>query len=76
VVDSDLDGDSAMFDRFKDGGSEGKGPKMGLSSSMKSSLAKPFLRRHFSFASKASRSSTENHSTRKKGFFWTRSLRG
>ncbi|KAL9391423.1 hypothetical protein Peur_015343 [Populus x canadensis] len=76
VVDSDLDGDSAMFDRFKDGGNEGKGPKMGLSSSMKSSLAKPFLRRHFSFASKASRSSTENHSTRKKGFFWTRSLRG
>ncbi|KAL9370818.1 hypothetical protein Peur_035958 [Populus x canadensis] len=76
VVDSDLDGDSIIFDRLKGGGQEGKGPEMGSSASMKSSLAKPFLRRHFSFGSKGSRSSTETHSTRKKGFFWTKSLRG
>ncbi|CAK7329657.1 unnamed protein product [Dovyalis caffra] len=76
VVDSDLDGDSIMFDTLKGGGLEGKGLKLGSSSSMKGSLVKPFLRRHFSFGSKGSRSSTENHSTRKKGFFWTRSLRG
>eukprot|EP00258_Populus_trichocarpa_P008325 XP_002313778.1 uncharacterized protein LOC7464011 [Populus trichocarpa] len=76
VVDGDLDGDSIMFDRLKGGGQEGKGPEMGSSASMKSSLAKPFLRKHFSFGSKGSRSSTETHSTRKKGFFWTKSLRG
>ncbi|KAJ6692728.1 hypothetical protein OIU79_014467 [Salix purpurea] len=76
VVDSDLDGDSIMFDRLKGGGQEGKGPRMGPSASMKSSLAKPFPRRHFSFGSKGSGSSTETHSTKKKGFFWTRSLRG
>ncbi|KAJ6985574.1 hypothetical protein D5086_018510 [Populus alba] len=76
VVDSDLDGHSIMFDRLKGGGQEGKGPEMGSSASMKSSLAKPFLGRHFSFGSKGSRSSTETHSTRKKGFFWTKSLRG
>lgn len=76
VVDSDLDGDSIMFDRLNGGGQEGKGPEMGSSASMKSSLAKPFLGRHFSFGSKGSRSSTETHSTRKKGFFWTKSLKG
>ncbi|KAG5239002.1 cell wall protein [Salix suchowensis] len=65
VVDSDLDGDSIM-----------KGSQDGSSASMKSSLAKPFPRRHFSFGSKGSGSSTETHSTKKKGFFWTRSLRG
>ncbi|KAJ6346044.1 hypothetical protein OIU78_008646 [Salix suchowensis] len=67
VVDSDLDGDSIMFDRLKGGGQEGKGPRMGTSASMKSSLAKPFPRRHFSFGSKGSGSSTETHSTKKKG---------
>ncbi|KAH8498253.1 hypothetical protein H0E87_017250 [Populus deltoides] len=71
-----VDGDSIMFDRLKGGGQEGKGPEMGSSASMKSSLAKPFLRKHFSFGSKGSRSSTETHTTRKKGFFWTKSLRG
>ncbi|KAJ6671408.1 hypothetical protein OIU85_015179 [Salix viminalis] len=77
VVYSDLDGDSIMFDRLKGGGHEGKGPpRMGPSASMKSSLAKPFPRRHFSFGSKGSGSSTVTHSTKKKGFFWTRSLRG
>ncbi|KAF9676048.1 hypothetical protein SADUNF_Sadunf09G0098000 [Salix dunnii] len=76
VVDSDLDGDFIMFDRLKGGRQEGKGPRMGPSASMKSSLAKPFPRRHFSFGSKGGSSSTETHSTKKKGFFWTRSLRG
>lgn len=75
VVDSDLDDDSVTFDRLKGNGREEKGPKMASSSSMKNSLAKPFLRRHFSFGSKGGRSSTENHSSRKKGFFWTRSMR-
>ncbi|KDP41757.1 hypothetical protein JCGZ_26775 [Jatropha curcas] len=76
VVDSDLDGDSVMFNRLKGSGHEGKGPKMASSSSMKSSLAKPFLKRHFSFgSSKASKSLTENHATKKKGFFWTRSMK-
>ncbi|KAJ8763531.1 hypothetical protein K2173_002414 [Erythroxylum novogranatense] len=73
VVDSDLDGNSVMFDRLKASGHEGKGPKMTSSSSMKSSLAKPFLRRHFSFGSKGSRSLTD--SMTKKGFFWTRSMK-
>ncbi|KAJ9178832.1 hypothetical protein P3X46_010681 [Hevea brasiliensis] len=75
VVDSDFDGDSIMFDRVKGGGHEGKGPKMASSSSMKGSLAKPFLKRHFSFGSKGGKSLAENHTTKKKGFFWTRSLK-
>ncbi|XP_057966182.1 uncharacterized protein LOC131156482 isoform X2 [Malania oleifera] len=73
VVDSNFDGDSVVFDNRKSNGLERKGPKMGSSSSMKSSLGKPFLRRHFSFGSKGTRSFSENQSTRKKGFFWTRS---
>ncbi|KAK6946279.1 hypothetical protein RJ641_013823 [Dillenia turbinata] len=74
VVDSDLDGDSAIFERWKGIGNEGKGPKFGPSSS-KNSLARPFLRRHFSFGSKALRSSSENHSTKRKGLFWTKSMK-
>lgn len=70
VVDSDLDAD---FSAWKWSGHEGKGPKMGSSSSLKSSLGKPFLRKHFSFGSKGSRSLSENHSTRKMGFFWAKS---
>lgn len=58
VVSSDLDGDSVTFDGQK---------------SIKSSTSKPFLRRHFSFRSKGARSFSENHSTRKKGFFWSKS---
>ncbi|XP_059433691.1 uncharacterized protein LOC132179976 isoform X1 [Corylus avellana] len=75
VVDSDLDGDSFVLDRLKSGERHGKGPKMALSSSMKSSLGKPFLRRHFSFGSKGSKSLSESHSARKKGFFWAKSSR-
>ncbi|KAF2301879.1 hypothetical protein GH714_030153 [Hevea brasiliensis] len=53
VVDSDFDGDSIMFDRLKVSGHAGKDPKMATSSSMKGSLAKPFLKRHFSLGSKS-----------------------
>ncbi|KAJ9189694.1 hypothetical protein P3X46_000955 [Hevea brasiliensis] len=76
VVDSDFDGDSIMFDRLKVSGHAGKDPKMATSSSMKGSLAKPFLKRHFSLGSKVSKSlAAENNTTKKKGFFWTRSLK-
>lgn len=76
VVDSDLDGETVVFDHRKSSGREGKGPKLGSSSSMKSSLGKPFLRRHFSFGSKGTKSFSESHqSTRKKGFFWAKSSR-
>ncbi|KAF8377906.1 hypothetical protein HHK36_031294 [Tetracentron sinense] len=71
VVDSDLDGDSIVFDHRKNVGREGKVPKMGPSSSMKSSFGRPFLRRHFSFGLKPTRSLSENNSERKKGF-WAR----
>ncbi|XWS67869.1 hypothetical protein CRYUN_Cryun04dG0041900 [Craigia yunnanensis] len=69
VVDSDIDGDPVVFNRLKSSGHEGKAS----SSIMKSSLGRPFLRKHFSFGSKGSRSPSENHSTRKKGFFWAKS---
>ncbi|KAE9448262.1 hypothetical protein C3L33_19811, partial [Rhododendron williamsianum] len=58
VVSSDPDGDSVALDGQK---------------SIKSSTNKPFLKRHFSFGSKGTRSLSENHSTRKKGFFWSKS---
>ncbi|GLU02871.1 hypothetical protein SLE2022_201040 [Rubroshorea leprosula] len=69
VVDSDLDGGSIVFDRLKGSGCDGKAS----SSSMKSSLGKPFMRRHFSFGSKGSRSPSENQPSRKKGLFWAKS---
>ncbi|KAL5563061.1 hypothetical protein UlMin_032808 [Ulmus minor] len=69
----DLDGDSVVFDGLKCSGHEGNSPKMGTSSSMKSSLGKPFMRRHFSFGSKSARSTSDNHASRKKGFFWAKS---
>lgn len=76
VVDSDLDGETVAFDHRKGSGREGKGPRLGSSSSMKSSLGKPFLRRHFSFGSKGSKSLSESHQpTRRKGFFWAKSSR-
>lgn len=73
VMDGVLDSDSLGFARQKSSGHESRGLKMCSSSSMKSSSGKPFLRRHFSFGSKGSRSMSDYHSTRKKGFFWTRS---
>lgn len=67
VVDG---GDSVLFDRF----TSGRGPRMGSSSSMKSSTstAKPFLKRHFSFGYKPNKSLPDNGS-KKKRFFWSKS---
>lgn len=73
VVDSDFSGNLALFDRQKSSGHGGRCLKMSSSSSMKSSSGKPFLLRHFSFGSKGTKSFSESPSTRKKGFFWTRS---
>lgn len=75
VVDCDLSSD-VMFDRLKSGGVDGRGPKMSSSSSMKSSAGKPFLKRHFSFGSKTSRSVSENPSTLRRSFFWSKSSKG
>ncbi|WCJ40938.1 RING/U-box superfamily protein [Euphorbia peplus] len=75
IVDSDLDVDSVVLDRMKSSTREGKGTKMASSSSMKSSSTKPFLKRHFSFGSKVGKSMAESNTTKKKGFFWTRSLK-
>ncbi|XWS62753.1 hypothetical protein CRYUN_Cryun06bG0038000 [Craigia yunnanensis] len=69
IVDSDIDGDPALFNHQKSSEHEGNAS----SSSMKSSLGRPFLRKHFSFGSKGSRSPSENHSTWKKGFFFAKS---
>ncbi|KAE9592728.1 putative transcription factor C2H2 family [Lupinus albus] len=71
IVDSEID--DFVFDRFKDGGRQGKGPKMDSSSSGRRFFVKPFLRRHFSFGSNSSKSMLHNHPTRKKGFFWGKS---
>ncbi|KAI3712199.1 hypothetical protein L1987_70749 [Smallanthus sonchifolius] len=62
-----VDGDDIMFDHRK------ISPKMTSSSSMKSSLGKHFLKRHFSFGSKGSRSTSDNNFPRKKGLFWAKS---
>ncbi|KAE9617200.1 putative transcription factor C2H2 family [Lupinus albus] len=72
IVDSEI-GDDFVFDHFKDGRHQVKGPRMGSSSSGRSSFGKPFLRRHFSFGSKSSKSMLDSHPTRKKGFFWAKS---
>ncbi|OIT07480.1 PREDICTED: uncharacterized protein LOC109213432 [Nicotiana attenuata] len=73
IVDSDFSGNLGMFDRQKSSEHGGRCLKMSSSSSMKSSSGKPFLLRHFSFGSKGTKPYTESLSTRKKGFFWTRS---
>ncbi|XP_027354296.1 uncharacterized protein LOC113864595 isoform X2 [Abrus precatorius] len=73
IVDSDIDDDSVMFDHFSDGGRQGKIPRMESSSSGRTSNVKPLLKRHFSFGSKSSKCMLDNHQTRKKGFFWTKS---
>ncbi|PIM98900.1 hypothetical protein CDL12_28616 [Handroanthus impetiginosus] len=72
VIDSDLSNE-IMFDHHKSGGFEGRGPKMSSSSSMKSSTGKPFLRRHFSFGSKANKPLSEHQSPLRRAFFWARS---
>ncbi|KDP38554.1 hypothetical protein JCGZ_04479 [Jatropha curcas] len=70
VIDSYLDSDSDDFDHQKNF-VQGRAPKTQPSSNIASSSRKPFLRRHFSFGSKWSRSLSENDSARKKGF-WAR----
>ncbi|KAI7727098.1 hypothetical protein M8C21_021033 [Ambrosia artemisiifolia] len=71
VVDGDMNGEDIMFDHHHHFHHKNS-PKMGSSSSMKSSVGKPFLKRHFSFGSKG-RSLSDNNFPRKKGFFWARS---
>ncbi|XP_047055409.1 uncharacterized protein LOC124661581 isoform X1 [Lolium rigidum] len=63
TVDGDLDGSSK---RQKKSSRE---PKLGTSSSMKGSISRPFLRRHFSIGSRPPRLVSESESTRKKGFW-------
>ncbi|XP_071715835.1 uncharacterized protein [Rutidosis leptorrhynchoides] len=69
VVDGDMNGYDITLDRYKSNEHDGKIPKMSSSSSMKSSIGMPFLKRHLSFGSKWSRSLSENNYSRKKGFF-------
>ncbi|KAG9449754.1 hypothetical protein H6P81_009719 [Aristolochia fimbriata] len=71
IADVDLE-DAAFSGQTKKGGKAGS--KLSASS-MKSSLGRPFLRRHFSIGgSKPSRSMSENESTStKRKRFWTRS---
>ncbi|KVH93222.1 uncharacterized protein LOC112517114 [Cynara cardunculus var. scolymus] len=72
VVDGDMNDGIVMFDHDKRSGHEGRIPKISSSSSMKTSVGKPFLKRHFSFGSKGSRSLSETSFSRKKGFFWAK----
>ncbi|TKY68094.1 hypothetical protein E2542_SST04327 [Spatholobus suberectus] len=73
IVDSDIDDDSVVYEHFRDKGRQGKGPRIDSSSSGRRSNGKPFLRRHFSFGSRSSKSMLDNQPTRKKGFFWAKS---
>ncbi|KAG9142512.1 hypothetical protein Leryth_017018 [Lithospermum erythrorhizon] len=73
IVDSDLSSDLLVIDRQKSSVPEGRGPKMSSSSSMKSSLVKPFLKRHFSFGSKGGSRSLSESSSRKRVLFWAKS---
>lgn len=73
VVDSDYNENLAMLEHQKSSGHVGRCPKMSPSSSMKFSSGKPLLGRHFSFVSKGTRTLSESNSTRKRGFFWSRS---
>lgn len=71
VVDSYLDGGSDVFDRQEDIELKGKVSKSEASSSTRSSVGKPFSRKHFSLGSKWKRSLSENDSPKKKGI-WPR----
>ncbi|KAG8499088.1 hypothetical protein CXB51_005491 [Gossypium anomalum] len=71
VKDSFADGDCNDFNHQENAKREGKAPNLEPSSSRRNSLAKPFLKRHFSIGSKWGRSVSENDSARKKGF-WAR----
>lgn len=69
----DTDHDSFDFDHWKSNAHEGKSPRLSTSSSLKISLAKPFLRRHFSFGLRGNKSALESTSMKKKGLFWAKS---
>ncbi|RDY11355.1 hypothetical protein CR513_03997, partial [Mucuna pruriens] len=73
IVDSDIDDDSVVYEHFREKERQGKGPRIDSCSSGRSSNGKPFLRRHFSFGSRSSKSMLDNQPTRKKGFFWAKS---
>ena len=73
IVDCDIDDDSIVYEHFREKGHHGKGPRIDSSSSGRRSNGKPFLRRHFSFGSRSSKSMLDNQPTRKKGFFWAKS---
>ncbi|KAK1352229.1 60S ribosomal protein L44 [Heracleum sosnowskyi] len=64
VADSDLSGDPTLFNRQK---------SCGLSSSKTSASSTHFLKRHFSFGLKGTKTFSEGHTSRKKGFFWAKS---
>ncbi|CAM8974262.1 unnamed protein product [Rhodiola kirilowii] len=51
----------------------GSTPRLVSRSSLRSSLAKPFLKRHFSFSSKASSSSSENHPAKARSLLLSKS---
>ncbi|KAK9136302.1 hypothetical protein Syun_015632 [Stephania yunnanensis] len=72
VIDSDIDGDMVFTDICRSVGMEGRGPKLGSSSSLKSSFAKPFLKRHFSLSSRSTRALSINEPSAKKKGFWAR----
>ncbi|KAL4273395.1 hypothetical protein GQ457_13G019710 [Hibiscus cannabinus] len=71
VKESFDEGGCNDFNHQQSGRREGKAPKLEPSSSRRSSLGKPFLKRHFSIGSKWGRSLSENVSAGKKGF-WVR----
>ncbi|KAK1298127.1 hypothetical protein QJS10_CPB14g00056 [Acorus calamus] len=78
VVDAEPEvGDDAVVEA---GRQKGKGPKMGVSFSMKGSFRRPpFLRRHFSVGPRPDRPELESSGgsgeSRKKGFLWGRNRR-
>ncbi|TYI27887.1 hypothetical protein ES332_A05G206500v1 [Gossypium tomentosum] len=71
VIDNSVDGSCSDIEHLENTKREGKTPKLEPSSSRRSSLAKPFLKRHFSIGSRWGRLLSENDSARKKGF-WVR----
>ncbi|GMI82545.1 hypothetical protein like AT1G75400 [Hibiscus trionum] len=71
VIDSSVDDGCGDIELVENTKREGKATKLEPSSSRRSSLAKPFLKHHFSIGSRWGRSLYENDSARKKGF-WIR----
>ncbi|KAE8715538.1 protein TIC 20-I [Hibiscus syriacus] len=69
IIDSSVDDCCDDIEHVENNKREGKDTKLEPSSSRRSSLAKPFLKRHFSIGSKWGRSLSENDSARKKGFW-------